>query len=138
MAMSDVRAKEIIISAMNRVAYTEFGTSLYTSDRNRLFGSEHFVPEPYTAPPDRPSPWQGEGSEEKLAEVLALASCFKDQEFDQAIKTLLAGDHDLNKLIRRAQRNQHWDGPQPFLHGKRVLALVVATLAIVYLLTRYL
>jgi hypothetical protein len=136
--MTDTRAKEIIISAMNYIAYAEFDTSLYTSDRNRLFGSDHFVDEPFTAPPERPSPWAGSDSEEKLANVLALASTINNPDFDAAIATLLNGDHYLTKIIRLAQGNQFWKGPRsrvPFDIGVFLrLALAIAIWSVLLIL----
>jgi hypothetical protein len=39
--MTQDEARDLIIEGMNYAAYRETDSSLYDSDKNRLFGSEH-------------------------------------------------------------------------------------------------
>ena len=56
--MTETEAKEIVISAMNFIAYSDVGPSLFCADKNWLFGSEHYGMEPNTVHSDKPSPWR--------------------------------------------------------------------------------
>jgi hypothetical protein len=40
--MTSDEARELIINGINYAAYRETDSSLYDSDKNRLFGSEHY------------------------------------------------------------------------------------------------
>ena len=40
--MTQDEARELIIEGMNYAAYRETDSSLYDSDKNRLFGAEHY------------------------------------------------------------------------------------------------
>ena len=102
--MTAEQAKEYLIPVMNYAAYREFDCSLYTSDRNRLFGEEHFKPEPNTAPAERPSPWQGEKFEDKMAELLGWGFELSDKaKFRHAVSVLSSGDHYLNSIVEKVK-----------------------------------
>jgi len=40
--MTPDEARQIIVDGINHVAYRETDSSLYDSDKNRLFGSDHY------------------------------------------------------------------------------------------------
>jgi len=52
--MTPDEARDMIIEAMNYAAYKETDSSLHDSDKNRLFGSEHYKSGRLIV---RPSPW---------------------------------------------------------------------------------
>lgn len=57
--MTDTQAKELLISGIDYAAYRETNHSLWDSDKNRLFGGEHYVSGRAVV---QPSVW-GEGDE---------------------------------------------------------------------------
>jgi hypothetical protein len=91
-------AKEILISAMDYMAYREIGMSLYDGDKNRLFGGEHFNS---GRPVYSPSPWEGEDFEKKMAELLGWAMRIPASrpKYKEAIRTVHGTDVVLNKII---------------------------------------
>jgi hypothetical protein len=64
------QARELIIEAMNYAAYRETDSSLYDSDKNRLFGSEHYRSGRMVV---RPSPWAEGDFERKMISLLRWA-----------------------------------------------------------------
>jgi hypothetical protein len=69
--MTTDEAKEILIEAMNYMAYRETNHSLWDSDKNKLFGSDHYKS-------DRPvfetSAWgQGEEFEKNMTDLFRSA-----------------------------------------------------------------
>jgi hypothetical protein len=66
---SDEAAK-VVIEVMNYAAYRETDSSLYDSDKNRLFGSNHYKSGQLIA---RPSPWAG-AVEKKMVTLLIWAN----------------------------------------------------------------
>ena len=40
--MTESEARQIVIDGINYAAYHETNSSLYDSDKNRLFGAEHY------------------------------------------------------------------------------------------------
>jgi hypothetical protein len=102
--MTETQAKEILIDLINYMAYKETDRSLFTVDKNRLFGESHYCIDPAIAS-HAPSPWgEGEVFEQKMAQLLQWGSrsgCNKAS-LDEAIKTLQCGDHYLNRIIRKA------------------------------------
>jgi hypothetical protein len=100
--MTDSEAKELLISGMDYAAYRETGYSLWDSDKNKLFGEEHYVS---GRPVFQESVWgEGEEFEKKMAELLrwAIQLGRSKNNYDVAIRLLLSGDHYLNRIIRRA------------------------------------
>ncbi len=98
--MSDCEAKEILIGLMNYAAFRETPHSLWPTDMNRLFGEKHY-------PEDRPvysrSVWEGDQFEQKMAELLQWGTHLEDEKrWKAAIRTLRAGDHYINRVIRVA------------------------------------
>ena len=105
--MTVTEAKELLISAINYGAYREADSSLFVSDRNRLFGEDHYKLEPNSVPSDKPSPWgEGELFEKKMAQLLkwALRLGSESGDYGEAIKVLSAGNHYLNRIIGQAQQ----------------------------------
>ena len=98
-------AKETLISAMDYMAYREIGTSLYDSDKNRLFGAEHYNS---GRPVYSQSPWEGEEFEKKMAELLgwALRIPASRAKYEKAIRTVLGTDVVLNKIICHMKRDK--------------------------------
>lgn len=98
-------AKETLISAMDYMAYREVGTSLYDSDKNRLFGSEHYNS---GRPVYSQSPWEGEEFEQKMAELLGWAMHIPASraKYEIAIRTVLGTDVVLNKIICLMNRDR--------------------------------
>jgi hypothetical protein len=105
--MTETEAKELIISQMNYLAYKEFGPSLFVSDRNRLFGSDHYQLESNTVPSDTVSPWgPGQELEVKMPDLLRLAWLTSDKSiFRIAIDLVKRGDGVLAELIQAAEKD---------------------------------
>ena len=100
--MTDDEAKELLIDGMNYAAYRETNHSLWDSDKNKLFGSEHYASGRAVV---QPSVWgEGEAFEEKMADLLkwALRLGSSKGSYHEAIRTLMADEHYLNRIIRRA------------------------------------
>ena len=95
-------AKELLIDGMNYAAYRETDHSLWDSDKNKLFGAEHYQS---GRPVFAPSVWgDGETFEAKMTDLLRWAVQLGSTKgsYQEATKLLLAGDHYLNRIIRRA------------------------------------
>jgi len=95
-------AKELLIDGMNFAAYREMNHSLWDSDKNKLFGAEHYQS---GRPVFGPSVWgEGHTFEAKMAELPRWAFPLGSMEgsYQEAKKVLLAGDHYLNRILRRA------------------------------------
>ena len=100
--MTVTEAKERLISLMDYIAYREIGTSLYDSDKNRLFGEEHYNS---GRPVYSPSPWAGEEFESKMSQLLKAARCYKStgDQYREAIRHLrFCGGVVLNRIIIRS------------------------------------
>jgi len=65
--MTADKARQLVIEGINFAAYHETDYSLYDSDKNRLFGSEHYKSGRIIA---EPSPWAEGDFEEKMAMLL--------------------------------------------------------------------
>ena len=94
-------AKELLIEGMNYGAYRETNQSLWDEDKNKLFGAERYQS---GRPVLAPSVWgEGEAFEAKMTELLRWAVQLSSTKgsYREAIKVLLAGDHYLNRIIRR-------------------------------------
>lgn len=93
-------AKETLISAMDYMAYREIGTSLYDSDKNRLFGEDHYNS---GRPVYSPSPWEGKNFEKNMAGLLQMAMGIPSAraQYNQAIRTVLGRSLILNRIIIR-------------------------------------
>ena len=101
--MTSDEARHAIIDGINYAAYRETDSSLYDSDKNRLWGSEHYNSDRCVV---KPSPW-GEGDfEEKMAALLGIANALNRsvRSFSAAQELLEDEDSVLGRVIRRAKR----------------------------------
>lgn len=64
----------MVIDGINYAAYRETDSSLHDSDKNHLFGSEHYQS---CRPVTKPSPWAEGDFEEKMAMLLVWANVLK-------------------------------------------------------------
>jgi len=109
--MSPDEAREMIINSMDFAAYRETESSLHDSDKNRLFGSEHYKS-------DRPvytqSPWIEGDFEEKMATLLVWANALNrsDPTFAAAQQVLEDEDSIIGRLIQRAREQMNQEAPQ--------------------------
>jgi hypothetical protein len=101
--MTRDEAAAVIIESMNYAAYRETDSSLYDSDKNRLFGSEHYNSGRIVV---RPSPWAEGNFEKKMATLLVWANWLNSAspEFAEAQPALAQENSILGRVIRRAKR----------------------------------
>ena len=94
-------ARQIVVEGINYAAYKETDSSLYDSDKNRLFGYEHYKSGRYEV---KPSPWSDGDFEEKMAMLLGWANALNrsNPAFEQAQSLLQAEDSVIGRVIRRA------------------------------------
>jgi hypothetical protein len=103
--MTPDEARELIIDGMNYAAYRETDSSLYDSDKNRLFGAEHYRS-------DRPvyklSPWTEGDFEEKMSTLLVWANALNRSvaAFGEAQLLLQDEESVIGRVIRRARAQQ--------------------------------
>ena len=98
-------AREMIIEGMNYAAYRETDFSLHDSDKNRLFGSEHFDSR---RPVYQPSHWAEGDFEAKMATLLVWAKALNSSvpAFAEAQSLLEAEESILGRIIRRAKQQK--------------------------------
>jgi len=101
-------ARERIISGVDYAAYRETDYSLYDSDKNRLFGSEHYNS---GRPVYEPSPWAEGNFVEKMAMLLGWANVLNRSvpAFTEAQKLLEGEDSVLGCVIRSAKNRRSTD-----------------------------
>lgn len=101
--MTTDEARELIIDGINYAAYRETDSSLHDSDKNRLFGSEHYKSDRSIA---QPSPWAEGDFEEKMAMLLRWANALNRSvpAFQDAQSLLEGEDSVIGHIIRRAKR----------------------------------
>lgn len=99
MTLEDARI--LVIEGINYAAYRETDYSLYDSDKNRLFGGEHFNS---GRPVYEPSPWE-DNFEEKMAMLLVWANFLNRSvpSFFEAQKLLGTEDSLLGRVIRSSR-----------------------------------
>ena len=100
MNMTPDEARELLVEGINYATYRETESSLHDSDKNRLFGSEHYKSGRVIV---RSSPW-GDG-EEKMAILLRWA-CELNRSvpaFEEAQRLLQNENSLIGSIIRRAQ-----------------------------------
>jgi len=97
-------ARQIVVEGINYAAYKETDCSLYDSDKNRLFGSEHYNSGRHVV---RPSPWSDGDFEEKMAMLLRWVNARNrsDPAFAQTQSLLEGEDSIIGRVIRRAKMN---------------------------------
>src|SRR5215469_16526817 len=103
-SMTVDEARQIVVEGINYAAYKETDSSLYDSDKNRLFGSEHYKSGRHEV---KPSPWSDGDFEEKMSMLLGWASALNRSNpvFEQAQSLLEAEDSVIGRVIRRANVN---------------------------------
>jgi len=99
--MTPDEARRLIIDGLNYAAYQETEFSLHDSDKNRLFGSEHYKS---GRPVYESSPWAERDFEEKMAMLLVWANCLdRSSAFTEAQKLLEGEDSVVGRVIRAAK-----------------------------------
>jgi hypothetical protein len=83
--MTPDEARELLVEGINYAAYRETDSSLHDSDKNRLFGSEHYKSGRVVV---TPSPWAGDDFEEKMAMLLRLARALNSSCLPGGTKTV--------------------------------------------------
>ena len=98
-------AREKVISGIDYAAYKETDASLHDTDKNRLYGSEHYKS---GRPVYKPSPWAEEGFEDKMATLLRMANALNRSvpAFREAQRLLENEESALGRVVRRANRPQ--------------------------------
>jgi len=106
--MTPDEARQLVIEGMNYAAYHETDFSLYDSDKNRLFGSEHYKS---GRPVYEPSPWAEGEFEEKMAMLLAWANVLNRSlpAFTEAQRLLEGEDSVVGRVIRSAKNRKTTD-----------------------------
>jgi hypothetical protein len=97
--MTVQEAREIVIEAMNYAAYKETDSSLFDSDKNRLYGSDHYNSGRLIV---RPSPWVDD-FETKMVQLLQWAHTFSrsDAQFKDSLRVLLTDSCPIGNLVRK-------------------------------------
>ena len=100
--MTTDEARQCVIDGMNYAAYRETDHSLCDSDKNRLFGSEHYNS---GRPIYSASPWAEGDFESKMTKLLVWANILNNSvpEFAEAQRVLEGEDSILGRVIRRAK-----------------------------------
>ena len=98
-------ARRLVIDGINYAAYRETESSLHDSDKNRLFGSEHYTSD---RPVYKPSPWAQGDFEEKMASLLVWANVLNRSvpAFTEAQRLLEAEASVIGRVIRRTKHRQ--------------------------------
>jgi hypothetical protein len=100
--MTQEEARQIVVEGINYAAYKETDSSLYDSDKNRLFGSEHYNSGRHVV---KPSPWSEGDFEQKMAMLLRWANGLNRSypAFAQALSLLEGEDSIIGRVVRRAK-----------------------------------
>lgn len=103
--MTSDEARQLIVDGINYAACRETNCSLHDSDKNRLFGSEHYRSGRGVA---KPSPWGECDFEEKMAMLLRWANQVNRSvpAFREAQRLLEGEDSVIGRVVRRAN-HQH-------------------------------
>jgi hypothetical protein len=106
--MTANEARRLIIDGINYAAYHETAFSLHDSDKNRLFGSEHYKSD---RPVYEPSPWAEGNFEEKMAMLLVWANVLNRSmpAFTEAQKFLEAENSIIGRVIRGSKNRKASD-----------------------------
>ena len=106
--MTPDEARQLVIDGINYAAYHETDFSLHDSDKNRLFGSEHYKS---GRPVYEPSPWAEGDFEAKMAMLLVWATLLNRSvpTFTEAQKLLEGEDSVLGRIIRSAKKRKPSD-----------------------------
>jgi hypothetical protein len=100
--MTPEEARQAVVDGINYAAYKETDSSLYDSDKNRLFGSEHYRSDRVFV---KPSPWAEGDFEGKMAVLLRWANALNssDPAFAEAQSLLEGEDSVIGRVIRRSK-----------------------------------
>jgi hypothetical protein len=100
--MTSDEARQLVIDGINYAAYRETDSSLHDSDKNHLFGSEHYRS---GRPVAKPSPWAEGDFEEKMAMLLVWANVLNRPvpAFTDAQRLLEGEESVIGRVIRRAK-----------------------------------
>jgi len=100
--MTTEEARQAVVDGINYAAYKETDSSLYDSDKNRLFGSEHYRSDRVVV---KPSPWAEGDFEGKMAVLLRWANALNssDPAFAEAQSLLEVEDSVIGRVIRRSK-----------------------------------
>jgi hypothetical protein len=103
--VTPAEAREVIVEGINYASYRETDSSLYDSDKNCLFGSEHYNSGRHVV---KPSAWSEGNFEEKMAMLLRWANMLNasDPTFAQAQALLEAEDSVMGRVIRLSKVSQ--------------------------------
>jgi len=95
-------ARDLIVEGINYAAYKETDSSLYDSDKNRLFGSEYYKSGRIVV---KPSPWADGNFEDKMTTLLLFANVLNlsAPTFAEAQKLLEGEDSLIGRIIRRSR-----------------------------------
>jgi hypothetical protein len=106
--MTPEEARQLVIEGMNYAAYHETDFSLHDSEKNRLFGSEHYKSD---RPVYEPRPWAEGDFEEKMAMLLVWANVLNRSvpAFAEAQRLLEGEDSVVARVIRRAKNRKATD-----------------------------
>lgn len=101
--MTREEACELVVEGINYAAYRETDSSLHDSDKNLLFGSEHYKSDRIVV---SSSPWAEGDFEEKMATLLRWARAINGSApaFSEAQKLLRNEKSIVGSVIRRADR----------------------------------
>lgn len=102
--MTADEARHLIIEGLNYAAYRETDSSLYDSDKNRLFGSERYNSGRAVA---RPSPWSEGDFEVKMATLLRWARALNRSTpaFEECREDSSSEDSIMGHIIRRSRKS---------------------------------
>lgn len=100
--MTREEARQAVVDGINYAAYKETDSSLYDSDKDRLFGSEHYRSDRVVV---EPSPWAEGDFEGKMAVLLRWANALNssDPAFAEAQSLLEDKDSVIGRVIRRSK-----------------------------------
>jgi len=106
--MTPNEARHLVIEGINYAAYHETDFSLHDSDKNRLFGPEHYES---GRPVHEPSPWAEGDFEEKMAMLLVWANVLNRsvRALTEAQKLLEGEDSVVGRIVRRAKNRKATD-----------------------------
>jgi hypothetical protein len=106
--MTPDEARHLVIEGINYAAYHETDFSLHDSDKNRLFGSDHYES---GRPVYEPSPWAEGDFEGKMAMLLVWANVLNRgvPAFTEAQKLLEDEDSVVGRVIRSAKNRKASD-----------------------------
>jgi hypothetical protein len=106
--MTPAEARHLVIEGINYAAYHETDFSLQDSDKNRLFGAEHYNSGRFVC---EPSPWVEGDFEAKMAMLLVWANILNSSAsaFAEAQKLLENEDSVLGRIIQASKTRKPSD-----------------------------